>query len=66
MWNCIDPIGCINILFWAIFLIAIHPKWIQAKRKAKFEKATMSWALEAITNLAIGIILLLIEKYVFM
>lgn len=50
-----------------IFLVrAIYPKdsGDSDNNIAKYEAAIKSWALTAATNLAIGIILLLIEKYI--
>lgn len=65
MLEIIKLIGCINILILGIIsTISIHPKWKWPKEKAKPENAIMSWALGAFTNLAIGIILLLVEKFI--
>lgn len=55
----------VQIVIFILVMLYVKPyqKSIQIKEKAKFEDAAKSWALGAFTNLAIGIILLLVEKY---
>ena len=57
-------ISNVTMVMVIIFLIeVIYPKDSDINI-AKYEAAIKSWALTAATNLAIGMILLLIEKYI--
>ena len=59
-----EVVFLVSILVFMMLYVSTHHEDNSAKEKAKSENAIMSWALGAFTNLAIGIILLLVEYYV--
>lgn len=65
MWMIVGLAGNLTTSLFLIIYVRTYMKSIPVKEKAKSENTAKSWALGALTNLAIGIVLLIIEKIIF-
>lgn len=65
MWMIVSLAGNLATSLFLIIYVRSYMKSIPVKEKAKSENTAKSWVLGALTNLAIGIVLLILEKVIF-